>query len=209
MVVALPQCDAPLGYTGRADRTIVERPRPLHKKAERRAVARLGGVEHGTSRSSDGAFEQTERKRTQVNAWEAPSFTPVRFTFSSVAPKHARSERVTATRTTGRDGAYYVLALPGCTVTSRVRVDAQEKKETFGFVRSVTRSLVRQSGPLNHSITQSLTHSGHPLNIRRFGQRGGNGLQRFYAPLPLLCHFCTLNHSITQSLNHSLTRATP
>ena len=84
MVVALPQCDAPLGYTGRADRTIVERPRPLHKKAERRAVARL---EHGTSRFSDGAFEQTERKRTQVNAWEAPSFTPVRFTFSSVAPE--------------------------------------------------------------------------------------------------------------------------
>ena len=118
----------------------------------------LGGVEHGTSRFSDGAFEQTERKRTQVNAWEAPSFTPVRFTFSSVAPKHARSERVTATRTTGRDGAYYVLALPGCTVTSRVRVGAQEKKENVWF-RSVgyafARWPIRPSQSLTHSLTRA------------------------------------------------------
>ena len=52
---------------------------------------------------------------------------------------------------------------------------------------------------LNHSLTQSLTHSGHPLNFRRFGQRGGNELQRVYTPLPLLCQICTLNHSITDA----------
>ena len=155
MVVALPQCDAPLGYTGRADRTIVERPRPLHKKAERRAVARLGGVEHGTSRSSDGAFEQTERKRTQVNAWEAPSFTPVRFTFSSVAPKRTRNRhtdhgarrgllRVSATRVYGH------LA----SASGRAR-EKGKRLASFGRLRVFARSPIRPSQSLTHSLTRA------------------------------------------------------